>query len=294
MLFLWFDRLVCLQFQVPLDIIFIMKKTLILTAIIGLLVVATYIYFEQVGRLNPTVNETFISSSRIPAPFEGVRVVQLSDLLIRSESCVILLENTVNAVNQLDPNLVVFTGNLFLPEGLIFEQEVSDLLGSIEANLARVVVFGNHDVINEPHFERVQAVFESAGFIDLTQSSVEIFNQAYEGINLIGGAPGLDRDDLDRLLTNEFHDERFNLLLLNDPTFASISIQHGIDLQLSGLCLGSQDPTSERSPCFQFYHGFYQFTDEITLHVSAGLARFHNLSGFRRQPAIDSFLLIRE
>jgi len=271
-----------------------MKKTLIFTAIIGLLVVGAYVYFEQIGRLNPTVNETFITSSRVPAPFDGVRVVQISDLLIRSEACLTLLENTTHVINRLDPNIVVFTGNLFLPEGLAFERQVVDLLSSIEANLARVVVFGNHDVISESHFERVQAVFESAGFMDLTHSSIEIFNQAYEGINIIGGAPGLDQEGLDRLLTNEFHDERFNLLLLNDPTFTSTSIHHGVDLQLSGHCLGSQDASSETSPCFQFYHGLYQFTDEITLNVSAGLARFHNISGFRRQPSIDSFLLIRE
>jgi len=270
-----------------------MKKTLIFTAITGLLVIGAYFYFEHIGRLNPMVNESFIASSRVPVAFDGIRVIQISDLLIRSEGCLTLLENTVEEVNRLEPNLIVFTGNLFLPEGLIFERQVADLIGSLEADLARIVVFGRHDVISEAHFERTQAIFESVGFIDLTTDSLEIFNQAYEGINIIGGAPNLDQGDLERLLRTELDDNRFNLLLLSEPTFAGISANQGVDLQLSGHCLGDQDPTSETSPCFQFYHGIYQFTNEITLNVSPGLARFHNISGFRRQPMIDSFLLIR-
>jgi len=270
-----------------------MKKTLIFTAIIGLLVVVAYVYFEQIGRLNPTVNETFITSSHVPVSFSGTRIVQVSDLLIRSESCLTLLENTAHAVNRLDPDLIIFTGNLLLPEGLIFEQQIIDLLGTFESNVAQIVVFGSHDMISDSHFERVQALFETAGFMDLTNDSIEIFNQAYEGINLIGGAPGLDAEGLESLLSSHLNDDRFNLLLLNDPTFSAISASLGVDLQLSGYCLGSQDASSEEAACFQFYHGIYQFTDQITLNVSAGLARFHNISGFRRQPTIDSFLLIR-
>ena len=272
-----------------------MKKTLTLTLIIGLFVMGFYFYFNRIGRLTPSVNETFISSPHIPVAFDGVRIVQISDLLIRRESCVTLLENTVEAVNRLEPEIIVFTGNLFLPEGLEFEAEVSELLSSFDASLARIAVFGYYDTGDLEHFQRVQETFEAAGFINLINERIEIFNQAPEGINFIGATADMSRTSLDALLDAYMHEDRFNLLLLSTPTFTGTSVMRGVDFQLSGHCLGTRaSADNQASPCFQFYRGIYQFSDQITLNVSTGLARFHTTSGFRQQPSIDSFLLIRE
>ena len=265
-----------------------MKKLLTLTAIIGILVLGFYSYFHNVGRVRANVNEIFITSADIPAPFEGARVVQISDLFVRNEHCLELLENVVNTVNGIKPDIIIFTGNLFRSEGIMFEGQVADLLGDLNANIIRVAVLGYHDL---PHYELISNVLSTAEFRLLYNESFEVFYQSPIGINVIGAAPTNDRATMERLLEKHAHDNRFNLLLMSVPTFSTVAFAHPVHAQFSGHCLATQDATNPLSPCFQFYNGTYQFADYFTLHVSSGLARFHSIPGMFRQPSIDSFLL---
>ncbi|MCL1989466.1 MAG: metallophosphoesterase [Defluviitaleaceae bacterium] len=268
-----------------------MKKLLILTAIIGTFVIGFYFYFHHVGRLRPHVNETFIVSAHIPAPFDGARIVQISDLFIRSEACLTLLEHVVETVNHLNPDLIVFTGNLFSPLGLVYENSVTYLLEQLQANFAKIAILGDHDLT---HQTLTTQVLTSVGFRLLNNESVQVFNQSPLGLNLIGAHPTNDRQDMEKLLHMHIHDMRFNLLLTSLPTFSNMAFDYNLHVQLSGHCLGLADTRSPSAPCFQFYDGTYQFADRFTLHVSHGLARFHTFSHLFRQPSIDSFLLIRE
>lgn len=271
-----------------------MKKLLILIAVIGTFVLGFYFYFTHIGRVRVNVNEVFIVSPDIPPAFDGARIVQISDLFVRNEASIDLLENMVETINLLNPDIVVFTGNLFLPEGFVFEARVAYLLSTLHSNLRNIAVLGYHDVVTPEHHERTMDVLQGAGFAVLINTSMEIFDQAPEGINMIGAAPTLDYETMNRLLDVRVRDDRFNLLLMSVPTFSSVSIERPIHLQLSGHCLGSQDATHPSAPCFQFYSGVYQFADVLTLNVSDGAARFHTIPGLMRRPSIDSFLLIRE
>jgi len=268
-----------------------MKKLLTLTAIIGTLVLIFYFYFHNIGRVRANVNEIFIISTDIPKPFDGVRIVQISDFLVRSEICLELLENVVDTINNVNPDIIFFTGNLFLPTGIPFESRVADLLGNLNANLRKIAVFGEHDLL---HYELTENVLNEAGFRILNNESDQVFYQSPIGINVIGANPANDRDMMDQLLEIHTLDDRLNLLLMSKPTFSTVSFEHPIQAQFSGHCLATQDASNQASPCFQFFNGKYQFADRFTLHVSSGLARFHTITGLFRQPSIDSFLLIRE
>ena len=268
-----------------------MKKLLIFTAIIGSFVLGFYFYFHHVGRVRPVVNEIFVVSADVPASFEGARVVQISDLLVRSENCLRLLENVVEEVRILKPEIIVFTGNLFLPEGIIFEAQVAQLLNELDASLSQVAVLGYFDLAHE---ELTSRVLREAGFHLLSNDSVQIFNQSPVDINVIGAHPLNDRQTSEYLLDLHVNDGRFNLLLTSLPTYSTASFGAAVNLQLSGHCLGEQDTTEYLVPCFQFYRDTYQFADRFMLHVSSGLARFHSVNGLFRQPSIDSFLLKNE
>ena len=271
-----------------------MKKLLILTAVIGTIILSFYFYFTNIGRMRANVNEVFIVSPYIPPAFDGARIVQISDVFVRNEASLETLENVIEATNALNPDIVIFTGNLFSPEGFAFENQVIDALGSLDSNLRNIAIFGYHDIVTTEHYERTTNALQDAGFDVLTNTSVEVFNHAPEGINIIGGAPTLDYQTVNHLLDIHIRDDRFNLLLISVPTFSSVSIERQVHLQLSGHCLGVQDAAHQSAPCFQFYSGIYQFTDVLTLNVSDGVARFHTIRGLMRRPSLDSFLLIRD
>jgi len=266
-----------------------MKKLLIFTTIVGMLVLGFYFYFHYVGRVRPVENEIFVVSADVPAAFDGARIVQISDLLVRSENCLVLLENVVEMVNHLKPDVIVFTGNLFFRDGIVLADQVGDLLEKFEANLARIAILGYHDLTNEALTEQV---LTDAGFRMLINESIQIFDQSPIGINIVGAHPMNDREMTEQLLALHLDAERFNLLLVSMPTFSAVALDYAVHVQLSGHCLGAQDTTSQLAPCFQFYNGTYQFADHFTLHVSSGLARFHTVTNLMRQPSIDSFLFM--
>ena len=54
-----------------------------------------------------------IKSSTIPSSFDGIRLIQFSDLNIDIEEDLILLEKSVNEINRLNADIIIFTGDLF-------------------------------------------------------------------------------------------------------------------------------------------------------------------------------------
>jgi len=265
-----------------------MKKLLTLTAIIGIIALGFYFYFHNIGRVRANVNEIFISSVDVPESFNGARIVQISDLFVRSEQCLELLENVVSTINGLNPDIIIFTGNLLWQDGIAFANQVAELLSDLNANLMLIAVLGYYDL---PNLELTSTILSTAEFKLLNNESQEVFYQSPIGINVIGAAPTNNRSEMEQLLADHILDNRFNILLMSVPTFSSIAFDHPIYAQFSGHCLATQDTTDPLNPCFQFYNGTYQFADRFTLNVSNGLARFHTLQGLFRQPSIDSFLL---
>ena len=269
-----------------------MKKLLTATLILGMLVIGFYVYFHEVGRIRTTSNEVFIASAEIPGAFDGVRIVQLSDIMVRQESCLEMLRNAVDSINQnLAPEIIFFTGNLFLPEGIQFHHEVTDLLSELNADLIKLAVLGYDDLAHESQTIRV---LSDAGFRVLNNESNQVFNQSPYGLNVIGAHPLNDHATMQQLLAGHTMNDRSNILLSSTPTFSTMALNYQVLAQFSGHCLATQDTTNRDAPCFQFYHGTYQFADRFTLHVSTGLARFNTFQNLLRPPSIDSFLLISE
>lgn len=257
---------------------------------IGTFVLGYYFYFHHFHRTHLNITETTIVSADIPPLFDGERIVQISDLFVRSESCLDLLEHVIHTVNSLEPDIIIFTGNLFLPEGIQFEQRVTELLDHLNARLIKFAVLGYHDLL---HYELTHEVLSGAGFRLLNNDSFEVSNQSPIRINVIGAHPLNNYESMTELLEVHAREDRFNLLLSSVPTFSTVAFNYPIHAQFSGHCLGTQDASDMTAPCFQFYRGTYQFADEFTLHVSTGLARFHSPYGLFNPPTIDAFLLMR-
>jgi len=258
-----------------------MKKILLLLTCFGLLVIGFYFYHSNILRHQPTVNETFLSHQTIPASFDGIRIVHFSDVFIQNENDLRTLENAVDEINQLNPDIVVFTGNLFAHDIIYRETVIAHLL-EINARLGRMATRGIHDSDN------VIEILEAAAFTVLQNESIPLFNGTIDAIHIIGANPNLTRPELASILDEHHTADEFNLLLINEPTFAQMSTDFDIILQLSGYCLGLQ----QDGACAQFYDGLYQFSDIFTLNVSPGLSR--NLSfdfSIPSRPRIDSFLL---
>ena len=116
-------------------------------AAVAAAVMATMVCGATVGRTKLRVEEVEVCSDRVPAAFDGYRIVQFSDIhigtMLRPEK---QLARLVDKINALGGDLVVNTGDLVNLKQEELTAEVMDILATIDTDYGVWSVWGNHDL----------------------------------------------------------------------------------------------------------------------------------------------------
>jgi len=266
-----------------------MRKFLFSLAALVAAMTAVVLYVQMVHAYQVQVSEHFVTSARIPAPFDGARLIQLSDLHIETARDVAVFERVVAQVNDLAPDMIALTGNVFGSGSVspTIMSEVAALLGSLEADIGKVAVLGMMDLERE---EIVLELLESVNFHVLRNESREFFNGTVAGLTFVGMDPASMGYDPNQLLSRLDLEDNFQILLTNEGHHAASIVEHHIGLKLAGYCLGQSSPTIQ---CSQFSQGTYRFADQL-VNISSGVGTGNGPFGFLKRPTVDSFLLIRQ
>ncbi len=97
-----------------------------------------------VWRTQLRTTEVEICSPRVSEAFDGYRIVQFSDVHLGTTVSTSMLERVVDTINDLDPDIVVSTGDLVNIDHSELTDEAAAVLCSIEAPVYSV--WGNHDL----------------------------------------------------------------------------------------------------------------------------------------------------
>jgi uncharacterized protein len=183
---------------------------------------------------------------RLPSRFNGLRIVQLSDFHYDRYVDVRVITSAVRAANQLQPDLVVLTGD-FVTQGPFSGQydppsardaePCSQILSRLRSRLGIFAVLGNHDYYTDPNV--VAEILRSRGFRVLRNQSFAVEENGARlwiaGVNdVVAGA-----DDLELALRKIPASEAV-VLLAHEPDFADWVPPGRVDLQLSGHSHGGQ------------------------------------------------------
>lgn len=209
------------------------------------------------GRFRLWVNHTDYTSSELPAPFDGYKVVHISDLHLSTfDDRPAALQRVVDSINALQPDLICFTGDL-VTEGVAEAQPYIDILRSLRATDGVVSVLGNHDLLiysRLPEEQRLAEVERLAAFerdslgwqllrnrhITLTRESKDTYET--QTLTVVGvdnsscdgqGFRTIYSGDLPQALQGT---DGFRLLLSHDPSqwMAEIVDKTPVSLTLSG------------------------------------------------------------
>lgn len=109
--------------------------------------VAVMIHGAMAGRINIKISEIEFCSDRVPASFDGYRIVQFSDLHLGSmPSAEGRVSRIVEKINGLDPDIVINTGDVIHINHTDLTSELIALLSDIKAADGVWSVWGNHDL----------------------------------------------------------------------------------------------------------------------------------------------------
>jgi predicted MPP superfamily phosphohydrolase len=188
------------------------------------------------------VQKVRVALAGLGPAFEGYRIVQLSDIHVGPTIGRGFIDEIVQRVNSLQPDLVVITGDLI--DGTV--EQLSDLvapLGQLKARDGLFFTTGNHEYY-WPGLERWFAFLAGLGIRVLRNERVSIGGDG--GFELAGiddiSASNYDDGhgaDLERALAGR-DASRPVVLMAHNPRQVEDARRLGVDLQLSGHTHGGQ------------------------------------------------------
>lgn len=197
-----------------------------------------------------------IRSSKLPASFNGLRIVQLSDIHVGSFDDPDAVAKGVKKVLDLEPDLIVFTGDLV--NNLASEMGAYErIFSQLKAPLGVYSILGNHDYgdyvpwdsaeAKKENLDRLKSIHARMGWRLLMNEHIPI-QRGEEQIVLIGVENWSARVNFKRYgdLSQAYEGvdpQQFQILLSHDPSHWETEVSASypqIDLTLSGHTHGMQ------------------------------------------------------
>lgn len=214
----------------------ILSKVIILFLFFGLI----YIYARYVGTMGIQVREYNIINEKLPSSFDGFSIVQFSDLELGSTFLVQDMEKLVEKVNELKPDVVVFTGDIVSTQHTLSDEEKELLiehLSKMDPLIGKYSVKGDDDQYNGVYEE----VMDASNFKDISNNYELIYYKGLTPIVLYGlDSLNAEAQNFESTFSYPKEDEdttymaSFRLLLAHEPDTVSKIGDYNISLMLSG------------------------------------------------------------
>lgn len=270
-----------------------LKIFLMLISIFLLLI----LYMHFIGTKGLVVREYKVESSSLPQSFHGFKVVHFSDLHYLTTINKKEVDKVVDKINKLKPDLVVFTGDLIDSKKEPTEQELNNLIKSlnkIEVTTGMYAIKGNHDYNND-YFEKV---FNETEFKILDNTYELIYYKGNTPILLIGVGSILENDcDIDQAFSFSEMDNLYTISLIHEPDIIdNIKNKYQVDLALAGHSHNGQIRLPGIGALLTIeegkkYPNEKYIIDNTLLYVSGGLGTSMYEFRFFTRPSINLYRL---
>lgn len=270
---------------------FIYHVILILTVSLYLIIgLKCFLYY---GNNHIDITKYMVQSNKVPSSFSGYRIVQLSDL--HSKTFGDNQINILNKVKRLQPDIIVFTGDL-VDGRTKLEEPCTQLMEGLVAIAPTYYIYGNHeavllyDVEKQDFFSKLTKI----GVIMMNNKAITIKNVHNDSINLVGipdpiaftlpnkifKYPEEDRTEilLEETMKTIVNKQVYTILLCHRPEYIVTYSQFPIDLALCGHTHGGQIRLPFIGGLFATGQGFFPKYDSglfkmnhLTLLINRGL-----------------------
>lgn len=161
----------------------IIKIIILWVLIIVILFVLFILYTTYFSTTGFIIREERVINKKIPNEFKGFKIVQFSDLHYGTTIHMKEVKKIVNLINETEPDLVVFTGDLIDKSYKLSNKERENLIkefSKINSNIGNYTIFGEED--NDDFI----TIFNQSKFIILNNSYDLVYNDNNNPILLSG------------------------------------------------------------------------------------------------------------
>lgn len=232
---------------------------------------------------------------------EEVKIVQFSDVHIKEDFTSKNLKKVVNKINAQDPDVVLFTGDLYDNYAVYHDDtNISKELAKIEANYEKIAIWGNRDY-GGGAARQYASIMEQSGFTLLKNGNWYVTLENGKKILFTG----LD----DSMLGNPYmkdatklYDSDYDVLLTHEPDIVKEYLTYGYDIVLSGHSHGGQinipflpwindKALSATNLATEYGGGMYELSSNNNekLYVNTGIGTTHISARFGVVPEVTVF-----
>lgn len=282
----------------------------------GLFVTGLMVWGATVNRFNVQVKQVDIIRADVPPAFDGLKIVQISDIHTGSYmGNTGHLQKIVRTINSLEPDMVLFTGDIVNRHSSELQPYMATLSG-LQAPLGVYSVTGNHDYGDYHNWATPQDKADDVrhlwhlqrqmGWTMLNDSSVTLRagndSMVVMGVQNISEPPFITYGNLAKAYPGNLADSTFKVLMSHNPMHWNMDISNNphnnIALTLSGhthamqIELGGKSPAALRYPT---WGGLYADSDSThLLYVNIGTGTVGIPARIGATPEITLFTLHRK
>ena len=238
-----------------------------------------FLYAKYVGIKGLIVKEYRIESNILTSNFSGIKIVHFSDLIYKSTVDKNDVKELISRINELKPDIVVFTGDLVNKNKKYKNEDIEFLeeqLLNIEATIGKYAIYGDADY----SFEDYKTIMEKAKFNILNNSYDEIFYKNNDSMFIVG-LPSSSKEEVKFEEAFSFYKEdekrKYIIVLAHDGKTIKLldDTTYEVDLILGGHSLNG-------SVVVPYYGGV--FLDDLAdkyyqEHYSKGITDIYISSG---------------
>lgn len=243
------------------------------------IIVTIFLYAKYAGIKGLIVKEYKVESEILTTNFSGLKIVHFSDLLFKSTVDKEDVKSLVKRINELKPDIVVFTGDLIIKNAKISNEDIEFLteeLNNIEAKIGKYSIYGDEDY----SIDSYKTIMEKSKFKILNNSYDEIFYKNNDSMFIVGLPSSLKEEiKLEEAFSFYKEDEKrkYIIVLVHDGKTIKFldDSTYEVDLVLGGHSLNGSVVIPYYGGIF-IDDGSYKYYQE---HYSKGITDIYISSG---------------
>ena len=199
-------------------------------------IILVYIWMHYIETKIITVKDFILTNEKIPPSFNNFTIVHFSDIHFGRTTNEKELNKVVEKINEIKPDIVLFSGDLFDPYITLSDNNynfLKEAFKNINAKIKKYAVYGDHDLDNKDKYDEI-----------LTYANFEILNGEnktiyYKDSNpiYISGIASITKKSPDYSKAFNKEKEGLQLFLSHEPSVI-LDIKNNADFIFSGHTLG--------------------------------------------------------
>ena len=275
-----------------------MKKILQIFITIIILIILLLLYSRFIGTIGLKTKEYTIEDNNISNDFDGMKIVHFSDMHYKRIITKDRIDKIINEINLINPDIVIFTGDLIDQDSDITEDDISYLketLSKINAKYGKYSVIGNHDYSID--IEVLRSIYKESNFKLLENSYDIIYGKNNNKLYIGGISTGAFSDTV--LNKMSYNEECYKIIILHEPDYTDEIISLNPNLILGGHSHNGQVnipylkkyfvPTGSKK-----YYNEHYLVNNTNLYISSGIGVSRYNFRLFNHPSINFYRLNKD